>query len=82
MTLKNCVTHFSGLLCLPFRGPFGLFCFVYGDRVSLSGLELRDTLASASQVLGLQTCAITSSFVYVLQCVYYVYVHICVHLYG
>ena len=50
-----------------------LFCFVFQDRVSLcnpdysgthsvdqAGLELRDLLASASQILGLKVCAITT----------------------
>jgi hypothetical protein len=52
-----------------------LFCFVFRDRVSLCspgcpgthsldhvGLELRNPLASASQVLGLKSCATMPSF--------------------
>jgi hypothetical protein len=50
-----------------------LFCFFFGDRVSLcssgcpgtnsvdqAGLELRNQPASASQVLGLKACATTA----------------------
>jgi hypothetical protein len=52
---------------------FVLFCFVFRDRVSLyslgcpgthfvdqAGLELRNLLVSASQVLGLKACATTA----------------------
>jgi hypothetical protein len=57
----------SAFFCL-----FVLFCFVFGDRVSLcspgcpgthfvdqAGLELRNPPASASRVLGLKACATT-----------------------
>jgi hypothetical protein len=52
---------------------FFLFCFVFRDRVSLcspgcpgthfvdqAGLELRNSPASASQVLGLKACTTTT----------------------
>jgi hypothetical protein len=78
-----CIGLFSYVVCVKqnltlatsvrFLFWFGLFFFVFQDRVSLcipgcpgthsvgqAGLELRNLPASASQVLGLKACAITA----------------------
>lgn len=52
-------------------------CFLKGSN-SVHRIPLTHSpLAFASQVLGLQPCAITSIFAYALQCVYYVCACLC-----